>query len=548
MAGIALIIFSAFVSSRDDPIWDKEPKFYVAVGAPCLFGLVTAFAFGRAFPCISSPEAVAVTVETSYQNTGLALTIALATFSEDERGAAAGVPLYYGCVQVVLLPLFLLCAWKMGLTYAPKNARLDRVILGDWQPRVVGDSAVRIAPTGGHKGGTESAEAWPDPLVGKWVHSSGAFEIRPLGGGGDGNGSSGGANASTGGLQRLFCEGISPGTRGGSRALSGLLWPAAEGWHETEERPARGEEPCGLVRLRFDEERAAVVSQSRPLTSGTVTAAGASSSQGWSAEVLSQRQEGAVATTTTAWQWPVATGEGLVSPQGSPAGSNEKLEEKPCSKPCLADVLDPSGFPLLATQDSSTGSKAILEEKACSKPRLEETALGTPANKFQSFSSHDLEGALAAPAPAEVLSDAPSTMNSPRTDVGESGPMQMESFDDSTMDRLPAGPGASEKALEALEVPAAAAAPSDNKGSLELLVADKVDGGGGASTDRGPPLGQGQGASSPPPQQAPAAEASGRGEGADRQEELAAEEPEVKDEEAKANPLLKSLSSSNTLG
>merc|ERR1719253_1411392 len=67
--GLALIAFSALVSSRDDPIWDKGAKFYAAVALPCVAGLLFSFLLGIAAPCVSSPEAVAVTVETAYQNT-----------------------------------------------------------------------------------------------------------------------------------------------------------------------------------------------------------------------------------------------------------------------------------------------------------------------------------------------------------------------------------------------------------------------------------------------------------------------------------------------
>lgn len=144
IGGLCLIIFSAVVSSSDDPIWDKDTTFYVAVALPCLAALLIAFVTCYLFPRISGPECVAVTVETSYQNTGLALAIALATFGEEDRARAAGVPLYYGCVQVVCLPLFLLCVWKAGLTLAPRHIALHRAILGDFQPK--SDAKVVPAP------------------------------------------------------------------------------------------------------------------------------------------------------------------------------------------------------------------------------------------------------------------------------------------------------------------------------------------------------------------------------------------------------------------
>merc|ERR1712050_703676 len=63
MAGLCLIIFSAFVSSNDDPIWDKDAKFYTAIAIPCIGALVISFGACYLIPCISGPEAVAVTVE-----------------------------------------------------------------------------------------------------------------------------------------------------------------------------------------------------------------------------------------------------------------------------------------------------------------------------------------------------------------------------------------------------------------------------------------------------------------------------------------------------
>lgn len=145
VAGLALVAFSLVVSSRDDPILDKDAAFYIAVGSPCLLGLVLSFGVSHAVPHISGPEAVACAVETSYQNTGLALTIALATFPEGQRGRAAVVPLYYGVCQVVLLPLFLLFSWRAGLTYAPKSTRIDRVVMQDFQPRSASPSAASSA-------------------------------------------------------------------------------------------------------------------------------------------------------------------------------------------------------------------------------------------------------------------------------------------------------------------------------------------------------------------------------------------------------------------
>lgn len=134
VAGLCLIVFGALVSSRDDPIWDKEAKFYPAVAMPCVLGLICSFALSFFNPWLEKPAAVAITVETVYQNTGLALSIVLATFDEDVRGTAAGVPIYYAVVQLFVLPVFLVTCWKLGFTYAPPNTRIHKVLFLNWQP------------------------------------------------------------------------------------------------------------------------------------------------------------------------------------------------------------------------------------------------------------------------------------------------------------------------------------------------------------------------------------------------------------------------------
>lgn len=140
VAGVALIVFGALTSSRDDPLWDKDAVFYCAVSLPCLAGIFAAFAMSW-FCGLDAPQRVAVTVETSYQNTGIALTMALATFPKKDQSAAAGVPLFYGLVEVVILPLFLMAAWRLNQTYAPKTERFLRVVTCSYQPQ---------SPTGSH--------------------------------------------------------------------------------------------------------------------------------------------------------------------------------------------------------------------------------------------------------------------------------------------------------------------------------------------------------------------------------------------------------------
>lgn len=63
MSGVLLIALNVLVSSRDDPVWaswcvrvgslhleDKEPKFYAAVGLPCICSILLALAVAKVRP------------------------------------------------------------------------------------------------------------------------------------------------------------------------------------------------------------------------------------------------------------------------------------------------------------------------------------------------------------------------------------------------------------------------------------------------------------------------------------------------------------------
>jgi len=133
-AGAALIILGCFTNgSSDAPIWTNSPLWFAAIATPCAVGLIFSM-LGARLLRLTNPEAVAVAIECSYQNTGFALTIALSVFPPEKVGAASGVPLFYGVCEVVLIPIFALCAWKAGWTYAPPTEPLCTMLLNDYQP------------------------------------------------------------------------------------------------------------------------------------------------------------------------------------------------------------------------------------------------------------------------------------------------------------------------------------------------------------------------------------------------------------------------------
>jgi hypothetical protein len=51
------------------------------------------------------------------------------------------VPLYYGVVEIVLIALFALVAWRSDLTYAPRSDGLFKCIAGNYQPGIDDEAA-----------------------------------------------------------------------------------------------------------------------------------------------------------------------------------------------------------------------------------------------------------------------------------------------------------------------------------------------------------------------------------------------------------------------
>lgn len=134
ICGVLLIVLNATVSSRTDPVWDKEANFYASVAMPCTCSLLVALILAKVSRQVPAPEAVAIAVEVCFQNTGLAMAIAISSFPERDASRAAGVPLFYAALQVLVLPIFLLVAWRLDMTYASKNEPIWRVIFLNHQP------------------------------------------------------------------------------------------------------------------------------------------------------------------------------------------------------------------------------------------------------------------------------------------------------------------------------------------------------------------------------------------------------------------------------
>jgi predicted Na+-dependent transporter len=141
VSGVAMIAISTIFSSRTDPIWNRDRTFYMATALPCIGALLVSSLFALILN-FKKTESVAVVIETAYQNVGLATSIAVGTFDDDETASIAlGVPLFYGVLEAVLIALWCLAAHYLGWSYAPPGTSLWKAVVGNFQP-VSADSAV----------------------------------------------------------------------------------------------------------------------------------------------------------------------------------------------------------------------------------------------------------------------------------------------------------------------------------------------------------------------------------------------------------------------
>jgi len=100
--GLCLILISFVFSSVSAPLWNRELVFYGAVAMPPLCALLLSLALASLPPLgLSGPARCAVVVECTFQNVGIGLAASLALFEGEEAARAAGVPLFYGLVQVM---------------------------------------------------------------------------------------------------------------------------------------------------------------------------------------------------------------------------------------------------------------------------------------------------------------------------------------------------------------------------------------------------------------------------------------------------------------
>mmetsp|Transcript_19350 Transcript_19350/g.46746 ORF Transcript_19350/g.46746 Transcript_19350/m.46746 type:complete len:392 (+) Transcript_19350:19-1194(+) len=134
VAGVALVVFSAAVSSSSEEfsLWSQNAAFYIGVALPAWLGVTIATILSTRFK-LEKPERVSVGVESCYQNTGIATSLAASMFTGEQLAQAVGVPLYYGIVEAVTLAIYCLVCWQIGWTKAPRNENICKMLLTSYE-------------------------------------------------------------------------------------------------------------------------------------------------------------------------------------------------------------------------------------------------------------------------------------------------------------------------------------------------------------------------------------------------------------------------------
>jgi len=137
ICGFLLILVGAILTSANPNSPDTDSTtslltwpLVVATGLPCLLGICVTNFIAIRFLNISKPETVALAIETCYQNNAIALSVAVTMFGNDpsSRAIAIVVPFFYGLVEMIVISVYGIFAWKMGWTRAPAEASICTVI------------------------------------------------------------------------------------------------------------------------------------------------------------------------------------------------------------------------------------------------------------------------------------------------------------------------------------------------------------------------------------------------------------------------------------
>mmetsp|Transcript_2297 Transcript_2297/g.3266 ORF Transcript_2297/g.3266 Transcript_2297/m.3266 type:complete len:714 (-) Transcript_2297:102-2243(-) len=140
ISGLSLTLFTflviQFAADVKINLFSQPWEFYLGIATPCVFALALATFFTTYFK-LPKPERLAVAIESSFQNGGIATSFALAMYHPAFLPDVLAIPLYYTLVQSIISVLYCTFAWKIGWTKAPIN---DSVCLVIGKPYEISDN------------------------------------------------------------------------------------------------------------------------------------------------------------------------------------------------------------------------------------------------------------------------------------------------------------------------------------------------------------------------------------------------------------------------
>jgi predicted Na+-dependent transporter len=113
ICGLLLILLTGFLGSGGGgasfSVWTMEWSVYVVTALPCALGICFGNLASRWLKA-SKPKTAAIAIETCYQNTAIATSIAITKYSVTRaRALAVSVPFLYGAMKAIIIGIY--CLW-----------------------------------------------------------------------------------------------------------------------------------------------------------------------------------------------------------------------------------------------------------------------------------------------------------------------------------------------------------------------------------------------------------------------------------------------------
>jgi len=126
LSGISLILLSVLVSNHK--ITMDSCYLLPIIFFPIFLGVTFSHMIGN-YMSLQKEEIMTISIECGYQNTAIALTMAITMFEK----SSVMVPIVYGTCQGIVIGLYCVIGWKMGWTRCSKNENVVKMLTGNYQ-------------------------------------------------------------------------------------------------------------------------------------------------------------------------------------------------------------------------------------------------------------------------------------------------------------------------------------------------------------------------------------------------------------------------------